>query len=62
MARPNASVCRALRSKAAGYEDADTEANAAADKAAAAQSAKEGEKNKAKSEGSMDKLKKTFGF
>jgi hypothetical protein len=62
LARPNAGVCRALRSKAAGYEDADTKANAEADRAAATESAKESEKNQAKSGGAMDKLKKTFGF
>jgi hypothetical protein len=62
LARPNAGMCRALRSRAADYRDADSQANAEADKAKAAESAKESEKSKAKSEGAMDKLKKTFGF
>jgi plasmid stability protein len=59
---PTRPACAAPRSKAAGYEDADSRANAEADKAATTQSAKEAEKNTTKSGGAMDKLKKTFGF
>lgn len=62
LARPNAGTCRALRSRAGEYQDADTKANEEADRARAAESAKESEKNQAKSGGAMDKLKKTFGF
>ena len=59
---PNASLCRAIRSKAASYQDADTKANAAADKAKADENAKEQEKANAKATGSMEKMKKMFGF
>jgi hypothetical protein len=62
LARPNAAMCRTLRSRSTDYQDADTQANAEADRAAATQSAKEAEKNTAKSGSAMDKLKKTFGF
>lgn len=62
LARPNAAMCRTLRSRNTNYQDADTKANEEADRVKAAESTKDGEKNKAKSEGAMDKLKKTFGF
>lgn len=61
-AHPNAGLCRALRSRAADYRDGDTKANEEADKAKAAENAKEQEKANAKATSSGEKLKKMFGF
>jgi len=62
MARPNAGMCRALRARAADYQDADTKANAEADKASAKENARKQEEANAKAASSVDKMKKMFGF
>jgi hypothetical protein len=62
MARPNAGMCRALRARAADYQDADTKANAEADKARAAENAKKQEEATGKAAASVEKMKKMFGF